>query len=181
MSKISAVVFFLFVVSVSMAQELKKVKVDDGSIRFKVPSSFVEMTPEDMVLRNPSIRNPIAAFSSQDRISEINIKISATEWRRSDQEIASSFFKSSILNLFDRVNMIEEGMKEIDGKKFMAFEFDSYLLSGEGGAAERKYNYVLYYIGVGRTLVFSFRCPNDQKEMYQPMMDPIFASLKIKE
>ncbi len=173
-------VCLLLSISLSLAQPMQKVKLADGNIKLKVPKDFYQMTPEDMVLRIPSVRNPLAAYSSVDRMTDFNVKVSATQWRKTDTEIASRFFKAGIYNLFDRVKMIDEGVKTINKQKFIYFEFESYLAGDNDQPSDRKYNYIMYFLGLGRTLVFSFRCPERQKEEYIPVVPGILNSIKIK-
>lgn len=182
MSKRHLLVILLGLITVfpGLSQRMQKIKIMDGAVKMKVLADFYEMTPEDMVLRIPSIRNPIAAYSSEDRVTDFNIKQSATQWRRQDTEIATRFFKASIYNLFDRVNMIEEGTKEIHDSNFIFFEFESYLAGDNGQPSERKYNYIMYYLGLGRTLVFTFRCPERDKEKYISAASTMMESIKIK-
>lgn len=170
----------IFSLSLAIAQPMQKVKLADGNIKLKVPKNFYEMTPEDMVLRIPSVRNPLAAYSSIDRMTDFNVKVSATQWRKTDTEIAGRFFKAGIYNLFDRVTMIDEGVKTINKQNFIVFEFESYLAGDNGQPPDRKYNYIMYFLGLGRTLVFSFRCPERQKEEYMPIVPDIVKSIKIK-
>ena len=162
------------------SQGMKKTKILKGVITMKIPKDFYEMTPDDMVLRMPSIRNPIAAYSSEDRVTDFNIKQSATQWRKEDTEIAMRFFKASIYNLFDRVKMIEEGLKEINGESFVVFEFESYIAGDNGQPSERKYNYLLYYLGLGKTIVFTFRCPEQQMDEYVEKVQTMVKSIKLK-
>ena len=162
-------------------QKLKKYKFNNGTIAILLPKELAPMTVEDMAYRYPSVRKPIASYTNETREVDFSINISATQWINEDLEIAQSFFKSSIINLYDRVNFYQEGIEEISGKKFIVFEFDSYVRGTEGIEAIRKYTYVVYYIHNSKTIVFSFHTPFKEKEAWNYIADQVMKSIKIKK
>jgi len=179
--------FFIgvLVILAPFTQEAKwnKTKVND-QIVLELPRDFYAMTPEDIAQRYPSVRNPIGAYTNNDRLIDVSVKESATRWGENDIELASSFFKSSIMNLYDQVRISRESIEEIDGKRFAVFEFDS-RIEGEAFALEsqesiRKYNYVQYVINGGKTLVFSVQCPSSMKEACQPVARRVMESVRLK-
>ena len=163
-----------------VAQKMAKVKLYDGRIKMKIPADWIEMSVEDIIMRYPSIRNPVASYTSLDRLSDFNAKVSATRWIDEDKELALQFFKASIYDLFDKVTVIGEGIKEINGREFIYFEFESYLRGGQASSAERKYSYILYYLEKGNTMVFSFRCPTRQKKEWYDTAHEMMESIRIK-
>ena len=142
------------------------------------------MTPEDIALRHPSVRKPIAAFSDADRAVDFSIKISATQWPDGNLDMTKKFFKSGIYNLYDRVVMIEEGIQEIHKKQYIFFEFDS-RINGDNRdmgnqASILKYTYVMYLVERNRTLVITFSCPEQHKNEWQETAHAIMKSIRIK-
>jgi len=162
-------------------QKLKKYKLHNGNISILLPKELAPMTVEDMAYRYPSVRKPIASYTNDTREVDFSINISATQWLNEDLEIAKSFFKASIINLYDRVNFYQEGIEEINDKKFILFEFDSYVRGTEGIEPVRKYTYVLYYIHNSKTIVFSFHTPFREKEAWSYTADKVMKSIKIKK
>ncbi|MEM1408806.1 MAG: hypothetical protein AAGG59_18625 [Bacteroidota bacterium] len=163
----------------------KMVKTKIGeSITVMLPDNLYAMSEDDMSRRYPSVRRPIGAFTTDSRLADFSVNISATQWRVEDVDMAKSFFKSSLFNLFDRVNLIKEEIKEIDEKKFIVYEFDS-RLNGDPSSLEAKnpilrYNYLQYLIINGKTLVFSFNCHPRLKEEWQPVVEEMMSSVKVK-
>ena len=104
--------------------KLVKTKIADGMV-VSLPKTFRPMDDLDFVQRYPSVRQPIAAFTNEEREVDFSVNLSATQWPDANQELAQKFFKAGIYNLFDEVDMIEEGMKEIYGKEYIYFEFES--------------------------------------------------------
>src|SRR5687767_10599646 len=109
--------FFLLFVVLLMAfdqPKLVKTKVADG-ITVSVPQEWRPMDGLDFTERYPSVRAPLAAFTDQERRVDFSVNISATRWPDADLVLAQQFFKASLSNMFDRVDMISEGMYEIHG------------------------------------------------------------------
>jgi hypothetical protein len=99
-------------------------------------------------------------------------------------EVAKDFFKSGVMNLFDGVDMIEEGVQELHGKQFIYFEFES-RVRGEKMNMELRdpvlnYTYIEYLVEPGRTLVFSFNCPRRMRTDWQETAQKIMKSIKVK-
>jgi hypothetical protein len=162
--------------------KLVKTKVTDGIIA-SIPKDFKPMDDLDFSQRYPSVRKPLAAFTNADREVDFSVNISATQWPDGDLEIAGKFFKSSVINMFDNVEMISEGIQEIHGRKFVYFEFES-RVKGDRTKLEFKepvlnYTYIQYLVEPGRTLVFSFNCPKRLKDEWQPTAHKMMKSIKL--
>jgi hypothetical protein len=163
--------------------KLVKTKVAEG-ITVSIPQGWRPMDGLDFTERYPSVRAPLAAFTNEERLVDFSVNISATRWPDADLAIAQQFFKASLSNMFDRVEMISEGVREEHGKKFIYFEFESRV---NGNKAKEgytdpvmKYSYVQYYIEKGRTLVFSFNCPKREREEWQASAGAMMKSVKIR-
>jgi hypothetical protein len=115
---------------------------------------------------------------------DFSVNLSATQWPDANLELARKFFKASIYNLFDDVDMIAEGVREVNGRSFIFFEFESRVKGDarEPGLAEPvlKYSFLQYAIEPGRTLVFSFHCPRRLRQEWQPTAHAIMNSIKLK-
>ena len=179
------VLVFLSFISLSAfpQHKLSKTKITDN-IRMSIPKGFREMDELDFSERYPSVRKPIAAFTNYERSVDISVNVSATQWPDANAEMAQKFFKSSIYNLFDDVNMINEGIREIRGKKFIYFEFES-RIKGQARTLEDQspvlnYTYLQYLLEPKRTLVFSFNCPRRIRLDWQGTAGDIMTSIKVK-
>ncbi|HMI66429.1 MAG TPA: hypothetical protein VK517_10355 [Cyclobacteriaceae bacterium] len=163
--------------------KLIKTKIAEG-ITVTLPSELKRMPEEDVALRYPSVRAPLGAFTNQDRVVDFSVNVSATQWPDENLEMAKQFFKAGIYNLYDRIEMIHEGIYEIHKKKFIYFEFESRL-----GASKMKlmsqeaittYTYIQYIIEPGRAIVFSFNCPREHREEWQEKAAAIMKSVRVK-
>jgi hypothetical protein len=187
MQKIKSVVFnWFFLIALMLVAadkpKLMKVKVNDA-ITISVPKEWHAMDALDFTQRYPSVRAPLAAYTNIDRTIDFSVNISATQWPDSDLQIAQKFFKASVVSMFDRVDMIEEGIREINNKKFIFFEFDSRVNgTRQDGFTDPvlRYTYIQYLVEPGRALVFSFNCSRREKEEWQQTARQMMKSIKIK-
>lgn len=175
--------FSVFFGPVVETHKLVKTKIS-SEITVSIPSELMAMTPDDIALRHPSVRKPIAAYSDIDRMIDFSIKTSATQWPDANIEMSRKFFKAGIYNLYHRVEMINEGIQEIHKKNYIYFEFDSRLNGDQRSLGDQdsilKYNYVLYLVEKNRTLVITFSCPDHLKEDWQETAMAVMMSLRIK-
>lgn len=163
--------------------KLKRTRVADG-MSLLVPEGWRPMDELDFSQRYPSVRAPIAAFTDQDRLSDISVNVSATQWPDADAAMASQFFKASIMNTFDRVEMISEGVREIKGNNFIYFEFESTIRGNPRELGQQQsimgYSYIQYLVQPGRTLVFSFHCPRRLRQQWENTALEIMENIRIK-
>jgi len=163
--------------------KLVKTKIAEGIV-ISLPAELQPMAEDDIILRYPSVRAPLAAYTDLNRTLDFSVNISATQWPDTDLEIASKFFKSSITNLFDRVDIIDEGIHTIHKKKYIFFEFESRVNGNKMTLGEQqpvfRYTYIQYLIEPGRTLVISFNCPKAMREDWQENVRAMMKSIKVK-
>jgi hypothetical protein len=162
--------------------KLMKVKVNDA-LTISVPREWNPMDAMDFTQRYPSVRAPLAAYTNVDRTIDFSVNISATQWPDKDAELAQKFFKASLMTMFDRVEMIDEGVREVNKKKFIFFEFDS-RINGTRQEGQKdpvlRYTYIQYLLQADKTLVFSFNCPRREKQEWQETARLMMNSVKVK-
>jgi hypothetical protein len=168
--------------SFSANTKLVKTKIADNIVVL-LPRDFRPMDDLDFSQRYPSVRKPIAAYTNPAREVDFSVNISATQWAETDVEIAKKFFKAGLLNMFDGVDMIQEGVQTLRGKQFIFFEFES-RVKGDKLKQELRdpvlyYTYIQYRIENGRTLVFSFNCPRRMREEWQSTARKMMKSIKM--
>ena len=166
MQKIKSVLpkwFFLLGLALLSADrpKLVKVKVTDD-ITVSIPQEWNPMDDLDFTQRYPSVRAPLAAYTNIDRTIDFSVNISATQWPDSDLKMAQQFFKASLVSMFDRVEMINEGVQEVNKKKFIFFEFDS-RLNGTRQEGQQdpvlRYTYIQYLLEPGKPWCFHSTAP----------------------
>lgn len=167
----------------AVQHKLIKVKVND-SLSVLVPKDWSPMDEMDVTQRYPSVRAPLVAYTNYERVADFSVNISATQWPDDNVELAKEFFKAGVVNMFDKVEMISEGIHEVSGKKLIYFEFDS-RVNGKTSQEELRepvlrYTYIQYYIQPGQALVFSFTCPRRMKDQWQETAREMMTGVKIK-
>jgi hypothetical protein len=183
-NKISSCFFLVALVCLSADRpKLVKIKVNE-SITVFVPKEWRPMDEMDMVQRYPSVRAPIAAFTNNERVADFSINVSATQWPDDNVALAQQFFKAGIMNVFDRVEFIDEGIHDLRGKKFIFFEFRSRVNGNrhQEGYTDPvlRYTYIQYLIEPGKALVFSFSCPVRQREELQETAREMMMGIRVK-
>lgn len=178
--------FFLFLPLLLVSfdhPKLVKVKVTED-ITVSIPKDWRPMDGLDFTERYPSVRAPLGAFTNQERTADFSVNISATRWPDANLEVARQFFRSSIRNMFDRLEMINEGITEVNGKSFIFFEFESRVNGNRNQLGNSDpvltYTYLQYLIQPQRTLVFSFNCPRRQRPEWEKAAEAMMKSVRIK-
>src|SRR6185436_19849132 len=138
-----------------LVTKLVKTKVADG-ITVSLPTELIPMSPDDIAQRYPSVRAPLGAYTNYDRDVDFSVNVSATSWPDGNVEMAQKFFKASLYNLYDRLDMQNEGIQLLRKKKFIFFEFESRISGDRRRQALKdpiqKYTYIMYYVQPNRTL-----------------------------
>jgi hypothetical protein len=165
------------------SEKLVKTKIDEG-ISFGLPESMHAMTDVEIASKYVSYRNALGFYTDRDRLADFIINHSVTPWSPEDMEMLQEVYKSNIYNLYTRVEMINEGLKDINGRKFVYFEFIS-TVSGDENSIVRQgdivgYNYVTYAIRENKVFVFTFSCPLNVRSKWEETAHDIMESIKIK-
>lgn len=130
-----------------------------------------------------SSRTPIAVYTSEDRTVDFGINTNIMPWVDGDEEKLRSFYKGTYETLFDEVEYFQDTVKEINGKKFIVFEFVSSLeeenaFSGTKNA--RYYSYIQYTSYNNQILLFNFGCKPRQLNEWQSVAGEMMESVKVK-
>jgi|SRR5690606_30071110 len=162
---------------------MMKVKVA-ADITITVPKDWRPMDGLDFSERYPSVRAPLAAYTNANRTADFSVNISATRWPDANLQIASQFFKASLTNLFDRIHFIDEGIREVNGQRFIYFCFESRMNGRRDDLSNRepilKYSCMQYLVQPHRTLVFSFHCDRRERQDWEETADTMLKAIRVK-
>lgn len=165
------------------ANDYVTTEVAEG-ITLSLPKSFAPVPENQIDQKYLSARKPIAAYTSEDQQVGLGINTSNARWQADDLPMLQSFYRSSIMALYDEVTFLKEDIAKINGKDFAIFEFVSLVRPAENTlAAQRpigKYTYIQYTLHNGKTYVFNFNCPAEQQSQWQETAKTIMGSVKIK-
>lgn len=168
----------------SFAQGVKTIKPTDY-IKIEVPQEFYVLSEDEKLLTFPSIRLPIAAVANENKTAVLGINKSNNNWSEDDIEILKLFYKSGIQALHDDVSFLQEEVKEINGKKFIVFEFTSVAKAEENAFKKKKalrnYNYIQYAIVRDDIVIFNFYTHISLMDRYQEGVNKMMNSVVLKK
>ncbi len=175
----------LLLFSAFQITEDKFTRIDiSEEISVSLPESFQPMTEDQMQQKFLSARPPLAAFTSPDQIADFSVSAANTRWRADDLPILKDFYRSSLLELYDEVDFLEEGIREINGTPVAYFEFTSVVKPDEDAITSKspvhRYSYAQYTIRQNKAIVFTFSCPRQRQNQWQPIAQKVMESVKLK-
>ena len=151
------------------------------ALKDKVPKGFIPMSDEDKQQRYESARIPIALYTDEARLAEFGVNRSYSIWQEGDLDMLQEFYRSSIMELFDKVEFIGQGTKTIHKQEFVYFEFESVVRPENNFQRSiSKYTYLMYALKGGTTYVFNFTSELAVKEQWQDVAHSIMESIKLK-
>ncbi|TAH27076.1 MAG: hypothetical protein EAZ07_02250 [Cytophagales bacterium] len=153
-------------------QKYKTITLVNG-VKVKLPSDFTLMSDDDLALKYPSTKKPLAMYTSADKLADFGLNVSKTVWSENDLIILKKIYKSTILEMYVKVNFIKEEIITIDGKKFIQFEFTSEVEN------HKKYTHVLYTLVKQHVYIFNFTCPQRVQDKWQPAIPQIINSIQF--
>ena len=178
-SLLFSILFFRLLVSISQPLLILRELADN--ITMNVP---LELKQEPPTLQRTT-SSMLAIFVSQDRRSDLSVNKSQLRWSEADEELLSQFYKANILNIYDQVDMIQEEIREINGRTFIVFEFSGQILDEPNAFIEAKrrsdYTYIQYLIVEDGILIFRFTSSNRQKNYWQSAIREAMDSVMIKD
>lgn len=174
------ILFLSTIFSIFPPADLTRVEVTE-EISMMIPSDFRLMTDDEVASRFFTTKRPIAMYTNPSVIIDLGINRSATEWLADDLEIMVSFQKSNIYNFYDEIEMISQGVNEVNGRKAAYFEFIS-TVKPDGNSIRaqnsvKKYTYIQYMIVGEHSWVFNFTSPVQLQGTWQPQMAEIMGSV----
>lgn len=180
---ILSITMSLFFSTVTFQQNFIKVKVNNY-ITMLMPDDFRPMTDDEIADRYFTTRKPMALFTNYESVVDLGVNKSITKWREQDLSMMVKFQKSNIFSIYDEVDILQEGIKEINDRKFAYIEFVS-LVNEEKEAlvkkgAIKKYTYIQYTILNGQSLVFNFTCPFRLQNQWRSPVKKIMNSISVK-
>lgn len=155
------------------AQKLSRRKISEG-ITVSLPKDFLIMSDDDIALKYPSSKKPLAMYTSLDRNVDFGLNVSKAKWPGQDLNLLKGVYRATILELYPKVDIINEEVKTVNKKDFIVFEFNSQFES------QRKYTYLMYALVKDKVYLFNFTCPQPLKDKWQPTAHSIMNSIKMR-
>ena len=163
---------------------LIKVQVNE-SIEMLIPGDFRPMTNDEIADRYFTTKRPMALFTDPGSSIDLGVNKSVTQWNEKDLVIMKSFQKSNIYSLYDNIEMLSEGIKEVKGRQYAYFEFISTVKEDENVFVRKgsisKYTYIQYTIIKDQSLVFNFTCPTRVHNNWKDNVIKIMSSMEVSK
>ncbi|MFN6946548.1 MAG: hypothetical protein ACK4ND_16495 [Cytophagaceae bacterium] len=156
----------------TFGQKLKKKNIVNG-VKMQLPVEFTQMLESDMAIRYVSHRKPLALYTSPDRNVGFGFNVATVNWRFNDLELLKKLYKSTVMSMFTKVDMIDEGVKTINGKEYVFLEFTSTV------DRIKNYFYVQYIVINDRIFIFHMMCPAHMRKDWAPVAHEMMESVKI--
>ncbi len=177
--------FIIAIISGFRPTEDKFIRVDiSEEISVSLPESFKVMTADQMQQKFLSARPPLAAYTSPNQLADFSVSAANTRWRADDLPMLKDFYRSSLLELYDEVDFLDEGIREVDNTQVAYFEFTSMIKQDEDAIVPKppvhRYTYAQYTIRQNKAIVFTFSCPRQRQTQWQPTAQKVMKSVKLK-
>lgn len=141
------------------------------------------MTDGERIDKFVSSRTPLGVYTSEDRTIDLGINTNVMPWIKGDEEKLRSFYKGTYETLFTEVEYFQDTIKEINGKKFIVFEFLSTITEENaisGSKTSRYYSYIQYTSYNNQILLFNFGCKPRKMRTWRPIAKEIMQSVRVK-
>ncbi len=155
--------------------KLEKRSFLDNKIELLVPADFKPMTAEMMDIKYPN-RKPQPNVILTDEDATVNIVISyIPQALRADQIAAFKDFQiNSLKKARSDAKWLEEGIKNINGKKIGFFKFLVNAID------QSVFNYYFFTDLDGKILLMTFNCTEKKLPEWKDTVENIVLSLKVK-
>lgn len=167
----------------------QKIKPGKG-ISMEVPKDFIKLSEEDVIKKFGMFNLPLAVYTDPTGKTSlsINFKQDTIKYRgtkgikRFDPLMERLFLKSTIKQTFKNVSFELDTVFSVNGKNFLAVEFDGTLEGKDSKGNEtltKSYNYILHGFDKNKKFIFNFGTPLDEKKKRQKATRKMFQSIKI--
>lgn len=147
------------------------------------PENFRVMTDDEMASKYLTYRKPTAMFTNPENTVSFGLNISASTWNYKDLALLQSFYKSSIRQIYTDLDMIKEEIKEINGKKYIIFEFLGDVADDKETIGDRlpkpTYNYLQYTVHENNILIFNFTCAVRHHKKWQKTAEKMMNGISL--
>ena len=183
---VNATVAAVVLLAAGMTGDTVRTQIYEG-VSVSLPKILRPMSEDVLRAKYLTGRRPLAAYTGPNQQVAFGLNTSSTRWQAGDLEVLKDFYRASLLELYDEVDFIKEGVEEVNGRSFAVFEFVSVVRPDEddtslGGAPKpiRQYTYVQYTVHQNKTWIFNFSVPTRAQAQWQETAQAIMSSVRMK-
>jgi len=161
-----------------------KIKVADNITIF-LPADFTAVEQEEINKRIHSPRIPLAYYTDPYSEVDFSVNMSYSLWAEKDIEILRSFYRSTLLSLYDEVNFLKDEVVTVNDRQYAEFEFESVVKDDEDAIIPKdpikKYTLIRYTIlKNNNTVLLNFTCPLHREDAWRQTAHEIMDKVIIK-
>jgi len=161
-------------IGIFLPVELEKRTLLDNKIEILVPKGWKPMSEDLIKIKYPGSKPPKYVLS--DVSGGISLAFNHTDSRATQEQVETykGFLKKSLESAFEDEEWIEEGIKEINGRKVGLFKLITNTSSG------KIYNQMFFTDLDGKLLIISFNVVENKMKDWKTVADEIMNSLALK-
>lgn len=185
----------VFATLLSAFTSVNLVETQVGKVTLPIPQEFYKLNDQDVVSTFGMVHLPLGIYSNTERdifiavtskedsltrSSKIEYKASSPEYV-DDLKLYQMFQKSSLYNIYSKINIHTDTLVTIGTRRYMIMEFDSEI-NGENSqgvpTTTDHYNYVMHCFTRNKSYIINFSCPKEKMEKWKPIASEIMAGVK---
>nr|WP_106781377.1 hypothetical protein [Lysinibacillus timonensis] len=154
--------------------EFKEIGFYNNQIRMYIPKAFEVMTPELMDIKYPSSRRPEYIYTSESSSINVTMKMMEQVIKKEELENFTHNMMYMLRKLQPSAEMLDYGMKEVNGEQIGYFDFMTPALDG------KIYN-LMYFFMVGENVTMgSVNCLKNEMTIWKPLAYGMMESISIE-
>lgn len=155
----------------------------DGVI-IHFPKEFRKMTEQEVTQKYGYTTKIIASYTNTQQNVQISFSKTDNTWGN-DKQLAKSFYKSTVLSLYDEIKFLKEDFFTAKGKTYIVFEFISSIKGKKNSPTLHSdlhfYTYIQYIIIKEKILIINFSSHQSQMDQWKEKIKQIVGSIVIQK
>ncbi len=146
----------------------------DEQIRMCIPTAFEEMEPDLKDIKYPSSRRPDYIYTSESTSINVTMKIMEQQLQEEELEDFTETMMTILQKLQPDAEMLDIGMKEVNGHQIGYFDFISKALDN------KIYNLMFLFIVGDNVATGSVNCLKKEMNIWQPIAYGMLETIAIE-
>lgn len=167
------IIFLLFSIVGYSQNEMNKITILNNKVEILVSKRLSKMSDEMFAFKYGNRPKPSLVLSDGD--AEVNLIVDMTKQTANEDRLTElkDFQLSSMKKNRPDIEVLDEGIKVINGKKVGYFKFISNAID------QKVFNYYFFTVIDGKVLFCSFNCIERLRKDWEETADQMVTSLKI--
>ncbi|MFJ5789265.1 hypothetical protein ACIP9G_04195 [Lysinibacillus sp. NPDC093197] len=154
--------------------EFAELRFYDNQIRMSIPTTFEEMETDLKDIKYPSSRRPDYIYTSVSTSINVTMKIMEQQLQEEELEDFTETMMTILQKLQPDAEMLDIGMKEVNGLQIGYFDFISKALDN------KIYNLMFLFIAGDNVATGSVNCLKKEMNIWQPVAYGMLETIAIE-